>query len=158
VEVEGEGGMLVKLARCCTPVPGDRIVGFVTRGRGVSVHRADCPNILDLEREPERFVPVDWSADTTASFLVTIQIEALDRKHLLRDVTSMLGDLHINIVSAQVTTRRDRVAVLRFSFELGDPTHLKEALRLVESVDGVYDVYRVVPQGGSAVRRQEALG
>jgi len=147
VEVEGDSSMLVKLARCCTPVPGDRIVGFVTRGRGVSVHRADCSNVADLERDPERFVPVDWSGDTTSSFLVQIEVEALDRKHLLRDITSVLGDLHINITSAQVGTAKDRVARLRFTFELGDPSHLEEALRSIRRVTGVYDAYRAVPQG-----------
>jgi GTP diphosphokinase / guanosine-3',5'-bis(diphosphate) 3'-diphosphatase len=150
VEVEGDRGMLVKLARCCTPVPGDEIVGFVTRGRGVSVHRGDCSNVADLERDPERFIPVDWSGETTASFLVAIQIEALDRKHLLRDITAVLGDLHINITSAQVATRKDRVAVLRFSFELGDPTHLEYALRSIRGVEGVYDAYRMVPQAAGA--------
>jgi len=147
VEVEGDAGMLVKLARCCTPVPGDKIIGFVTRGRGVSVHRADCPNVADLERDAERFVPVDWSGESTASFLVSIRIEALDRKHLLRDITAVLGDLHINITSAQVATRKDRVAALTFTFELGDPTHLEYALRSVRNVEGVYDAYRLVPQG-----------
>ena len=146
VEVEGDSGMLVKLARCCTPVPGDAIVGFVTRGRGVSVHRSDCSNVGDLERDPERFVPVDWSGETTSSFLVQIEVEALDRKHLLRDITSVLGDLHINITAAQVGTAKDRVARLRFTFELGDPSHLEEALRAIRSVSGVYDAYRTVPQ------------
>ncbi|MEX2487315.1 MAG: TGS domain-containing protein, partial [Nitriliruptoraceae bacterium] len=150
VEVEGDRGMLVKLARCCTPVPGDGIVGFVTRGRGVSVHRADCPNVLDLQKDRDRFVPVDWSGESTASFLVTVQIEALDRKHLLRDITAVLGDLHINITSAQVVTRKDRVAVLTFSFELGDPTHLEYALRSVRGVDGVYDAFRLVPQAAGS--------
>ncbi len=150
VEVEGDAGMLVKLARCCTPVPGDDILGFVTRGRGVSVHRTDCTNVEDLRSEPERFVPVDWSGEAGTTFLVTVQIEALDRKHLLRDITAVLGDIHINIMSAQVTTRRDRIAVLRFSFELADPTHLDYALRSVRRVEGVYDAYRVVPQTQSS--------
>jgi GTP diphosphokinase / guanosine-3',5'-bis(diphosphate) 3'-diphosphatase len=145
VEVEGDAGMLVKLARCCTPVPGDLIVGYVTRGRGVSVHRADCPNVADLQQDADRFVPVDWSGESTSSFLVSVQIEALDRKHLLRDITAVLGDLHINITSAQVVTRKDRVAVLTFSFELGDPAHLEYALRSVRGVDGVYDAFRLVP-------------
>jgi hypothetical protein len=105
VEVEGDSGMLVKLARCCTPVPGDDIVGFVTRGRGVSVHRADCPNVVDLGANPSASSRSTGRATTTASFLVSIQIEALDRKHLLRDITEVLGDLHINITSAQVATR-----------------------------------------------------
>ncbi len=146
VTVEGDSGMLVQLARCCTPVPGDDIVGFVTRGRGVSVHRADCTNVVDLERDPDRFVPVDWTGTSTSSFLVQIEVEAIDRKHLLRDITEVLGDLHINIVSAQVGTARDRVARLRFGFELGDPSHLEEALRSVRRVSGVFDAYRVVPQ------------
>jgi GTP pyrophosphokinase len=149
--------MMVKLARCCTPVPGDDIRGFVTRGRGVSVHRRDCPNIGDLDREPERFVPVEWAPETTASFLATIQVEALDRKQLLRDITAVLGELHINITSAQVTTRRDRVAVLRVSFELGDPVHLKEAIRAVGRIDGVYDVYRVIPQVAGSAGPTEVL-
>ncbi len=148
IQVEGDGGMLVTLARCCTPVPGDEILGFVTRGRGVSVHRTDCPNVSDLRKHEERFVPVEWiGAGSGSTFLVAIEIEAFDRKHLLRDITAVLGDLHLNITSAQVTTRRDRQAVLRFTFELADPTHLNYALRSVRNVDGVYDAYRVVPGG-----------
>jgi GTP diphosphokinase / guanosine-3',5'-bis(diphosphate) 3'-diphosphatase len=151
VEVEGDTGMLVRLARCCTPVPGDAIEGFVTRGRGVSVHRVDCPNVGDLRQEPERFVPVDWAADSGSTFRVAVEVEAFDRKHLLRDVTSVLGDLHLSIVSAQVSTRPDRVAVLRFSFELADPAHLTHAISTIAGVEGVYDVYRVVPRAnGSA--------
>ena len=152
VEVEGDTGMLVRLARCCTPVPGDAIEGFVTRGRGVSVHRVDCPNVGDLRQEPERFVPVAWAADSGSTFRVAVEVEAFDRKHLLRDVTSVLGDLHLSIVSAQVATRPDRVAVLRFSFELADPAHLTHAISTIAGVEGVYDVYRVVPRavGSSA--------
>ena len=145
VEVEGDSGLMVKLARCCTPVPGDPIIGYVTRGRGVSVHHGECSNVADLETQPERIIDVDWTGESGSTFLVTVQIEALDRKHLLRDITAVLGDLHINIISAQVGTRRDRVAVLTFSFELADPAHLDHALKQVRSVDGVYDAYRVVP-------------
>jgi GTP diphosphokinase / guanosine-3',5'-bis(diphosphate) 3'-diphosphatase len=148
VTVEGDVGMLVRLARCCTPVPGDGIVGFVTRGRGVSVHREDCPNVPDLEQEPERFVPVDWASDAGTLFRVAVEVKAFDRKHLLRDITTVLGDLHISIVSANVAIRSDRVAVLRFSFELADPAHLTHAIRTMGGVDGVFDVYRVVPRPG----------
>jgi guanosine-3',5'-bis(diphosphate) 3'-pyrophosphohydrolase len=145
VEVEGDSSLMVKLARCCTPVPGDPIVGYVTRGRGVSVHHTACSNVADLRSEPERIIDVDWTGQSGSTFMVTVQIEALDRKHLLRDITAVLGDLHLNIISAQVATRRDRVAVLTFSFELADPAHLEHALKQVRSVDGVYDAYRVVP-------------
>jgi len=151
VEVEGDKGMLVRLARCCTPVPGDEIEGFVTRGRGVSVHRRDCPNVTDLRQEPERFVPVDWATDSGSTFRVAVEVEAFDRKHLLRDVTSVLGDLHLSIVSAQVMTRPDRVALLRFSFELADPAHLSHALRSIANVEGVYDVYRVIPRPSASL-------
>jgi guanosine-3',5'-bis(diphosphate) 3'-pyrophosphohydrolase len=140
----GESGDLwIKLARCCTPVPGDEILGFVTRGGGVSVHRTDCTNADDLRSEPERLVDVSWASSSTAVFLVAIQVEALDRHRLLSDITKALADEKVNILSASVTTSRDRVAVSRFSFEMGDPKHLGHVLRVVRNVEGVYDVYRV---------------
>jgi len=147
VAVVGDtGGMTdvwVKLARCCTPVPGDEIMGFVTRSGSVSVHRSDCTNSEDLKGQSERFVEVEWSASSNAMFLVSIQVEALDRHRLLSDVTKVLADEKVNILSASVTTSRDRVAVSRFAFEMGDPKHLGHLLRVVRNVEGVYDVYRV---------------
>ncbi len=133
----------IKLARCCTPVPGDEILGFVTRGGGVSVHRTDCTNADDLRSEPERLLDVSWASSSTAVFLVAIQVEALDRHRLLSDVTRVLSDERISILSASVTTSRDRVAVSRFTFELGDPKHLGHLLKAIRSVEGVYDVYRL---------------
>ncbi|HTK62329.1 MAG TPA: bifunctional (p)ppGpp synthetase/guanosine-3',5'-bis(diphosphate) 3'-pyrophosphohydrolase [Pseudonocardia sp.] len=147
VAVVGDtGGMTdvwVKLARCCTPVPGDDIMGFVTRSGSVSVHRSDCTNSEDLKGQSERFVEVEWSPSSNAMFLVSIQVEALDRHRLLSDVTKVLADEKVNILSASVTTSRDRVAVSRFAFEMGDPKHLGHLLRVVRNVEGVYDVYRV---------------
>jgi guanosine-3',5'-bis(diphosphate) 3'-pyrophosphohydrolase len=133
----------VKLARCCTPVPGDPIVGFVTRGQGVSVHREDCGNVAGLRAQPDRIVEVEWDPGSASVFLVQIQVEALDRSRLLSDVTRVLSDSHVNILSAQVTTSRDRVAVSRFTFEMADPTHLDHVLNVVRRVDGVFDVYRI---------------
>ncbi len=133
----------VKLARCCTPVPGDDILGFVTRGGGVSVHRKDCTNAGELLESPERLVDVEWAPSESSVFLVAIQVEALDRHRLLSDITKVLADEKVNILSASVTTSRDRVAVSRFSFEMGDPKHLGHVLKVVRSVEGVYDVYRV---------------
>ena len=146
VVVEGSSDVWVTLARCCTPVPGDQILGFVTRGRGVSVHRTDCPNAADLERDPDRLVDVRWDASTPSTFRVTVQVEALDRKHLLRDITTVLGDLALNILSAQVTTQRDRIAYLRFTFELADINHLDHVIAQVRRVEAVFDAYRVVPR------------
>ncbi|WP_285751852.1 bifunctional (p)ppGpp synthetase/guanosine-3',5'-bis(diphosphate) 3'-pyrophosphohydrolase [Lentzea sp. NBRC 105346] len=143
VIVKDAGDVWVKLARCCTPVPGDDILGFVTRGGGVSVHRTDCTNADDLMASPERLLDVEWAPSASSVFLVAIQVEALDRHRLLSDVTKVLADERVNILSASVTTSRDRVAVSRFSFEMGDPKHLGHVLKAVRSVEGVYDVYRV---------------
>jgi GTP diphosphokinase / guanosine-3',5'-bis(diphosphate) 3'-diphosphatase len=144
VEVTGAPDVWVRLSRCCTPVPGDQISGFVTHGHGVSVHRADCVNLAHLsDTQRERMVGVHWAPTDGSMFLVAIQVEALDRTRLLSDVARVLSDQHVNILSAIVTTTRDRVAISRFTFEMGDPKHLGHVLRAVRAIDGVYDVYRV---------------
>jgi guanosine-3',5'-bis(diphosphate) 3'-pyrophosphohydrolase len=147
VVVKGAEDVWVKLARCCTPVPRDPIIGFVTRGHGVSVHRADCPNAADLRRHANRLLEVEWDTSGPSSFAVTIQVEALDRTKLLRDITEVLSDHHVNIVSATVATGRDRVATLRFTFELAEISHLAHVLSSVKKVEGVFDAFRVVPHG-----------
>ncbi|MFT4125489.1 MAG: RelA/SpoT family protein [Gordonia sp. (in: high G+C Gram-positive bacteria)] len=143
VIVEGVDNVLIKLAKCCTPVPGDEIMGFVTRGGGVSVHRTDCTNAASLREQSERFIDVSWAPSPESVFLVAIQVEALDRHRLLSDVTKVLADERVNILSASVTTSRDRVAISKFTFEMGDPKHLGHVLNVVRNVEGVYDVYRV---------------
>jgi GTP pyrophosphokinase len=146
VMVKGLPDVWVKLGRCCTPVPGDAIVGFVTRGQGVSVHRGDCPNVKALRREPERLIEVSWAEGKPTTFVVAVQVEALDRTRLLSDIATALSDHHVNILSANSTTGRDRITRLRFAFELGDIGHLSSILAAVKRVDGVYDAYRVVPK------------
>ena len=143
VLVKGDSDVLVKLARCCTPVPGDEIIGFVTRGSGVSVHRSDCKNVEQLKLEPHRLMDVTWAPTNKSVFLVQIQIEALDRGGLLSDVTRVLSEHHVNILSASVSTRSDRVALSRFVFEIGDPQVLEHLLNAVRRIEAVYDVYRV---------------
>ncbi|AZC13931.1 MULTISPECIES: bifunctional (p)ppGpp synthetase/guanosine-3',5'-bis(diphosphate) 3'-pyrophosphohydrolase [unclassified Microbacterium] len=143
VLVRGAPDILVKLAKCCTPVPGDEIVGFVTRGSGVSVHRADCTNVRSLKEDPERLIEVEWAPTTKSVFLVQIQVEALDRSGLLSDVTRVLSEHHVNILSATVSTSNDRLAISRFVFEMGDTVHLDRVLNAVRRIDAVYDVYRV---------------
>jgi GTP pyrophosphokinase len=143
VLVRGAPDILVKLAKCCTPVPGDEIVGFVTRGAGVSVHRSDCKNVSSLLLEPERMIDVEWAATSKSVFLVQIQVEALDRSGLLSDVTRVLSENHVNILSATVSTSSERLALSRFVFEMGDTTHLDRVLNAVRRIDAVYDVYRV---------------
>ncbi|MCV2394537.1 bifunctional (p)ppGpp synthetase/guanosine-3',5'-bis(diphosphate) 3'-pyrophosphohydrolase [Actinotalea sp. M2MS4P-6] len=142
VRVKGVGDVWAKLAKCCTPVPGDDIVGFVTRG-AISVHRADCGNVVGLRKQPERIVEVEWEPGAGSVFLVQIQVEAIDRSRLLSDVTRVLSDHHVNILSATVSTSRDRVALSRFVFEMAETTHLNTVLAAVRKVDGVYDVYRI---------------
>ncbi|MEY4152334.1 MAG: hypothetical protein RL470_393 [Actinomycetota bacterium] len=143
VEVEGVDDVLVKLARCCTPVPGDSIMGFITKGSGISVHRDDCINASDLRaHQSERVVAVKWLAGAASVFLVNIQVEALDRSRLLADVTRTLSEQHVNILSAAVSTSKDRVAISRFTFEMADAKHLDSVLAAVRGIEGVYDVYR----------------
>ena len=143
VLVRGAPDILVKVAKCCAPVPGDEIIGFVTRGQGVSVHRADCRNTESLQREPERLIEVGWAPNSKAVFLVNIQVEALDRAGLLSDITRVLSEHHVNILSATVHTSKARVAISKFSFEMGDTTHLDRLLASVRGIDGIYDAYRV---------------
>ena len=143
IAVEGSAEVLVKLARCCTPVPGDEIMGFITRGSGVSVHRFDCVNAEDLRRHQlDRVVKVQWLAGAASVFLVNIVVEALDRPGLLSDVTRILSEEHVNILTAAVTTAKDRTAVLRFTFEMADAIHLDTVLVAVRRVEGVYEVAR----------------
>ena len=139
----GDPDVWIKLARCCTPVPGDAILGFVTRGHGVSVHRESCTNVSSLKEQENRMVEVDWEPTETSVFLVNIQVEALDRAGLLSDVTSALSEQHVNILSASVSTNKERLALSNFSFEMAEPHHLGAVLRSVRRVEGVYDAYRV---------------
>jgi len=143
VVVKGQDDVWAKLAKCCTPVPGDEILGFVTRGSGVSVHRTSCANAPGLLAQPERVVEVEWSGSSAGVFLVNIQVEALDRSRLLADVTRALSDQHVNILSASVSTGHDRIAMSRFTFEMADPKHLGSVLKSVRQVEGVFDAYRV---------------
>jgi GTP diphosphokinase / guanosine-3',5'-bis(diphosphate) 3'-diphosphatase len=146
VIVEGMDDLLVRLARCCTPVPGDPIVGFLTRGRGVSVHRDDCPNAKALQSVDEgRMISVWWDDRQQGTFIVAIQLEALDRTKLLRDVTTAISDQGIQIVASTTRAGRDGIATLTYTFELADPNHLEHVIQSVRRVDSVFDVYRVVP-------------
>lgn len=143
VVVKGATDVLVKLAKCCTPVPGDEIRGFITKGQGVSVHRTDCQNFLALERQGDRLVDVEWAPTSHSVFLVNIQVEALDRSGLLSDVTRVLSEHHVNILSATVQTSSSRLAISRFVFEMGNTMHLEHVLNAVRRIEGVYDAYRM---------------
>jgi GTP pyrophosphokinase len=149
VHVEGLDDVMVRLSRCCTPVPGDNIVGFVTAGRGVSVHRSDCANAVALSsRMGDRQIDVEWDGGPVGMFVASIEVEALDRARLLRDVSQVLSEHHVNIVSSFTSTGSDQVAHLRFEFELADPSHLESVLATIKRVESVYDAYRVLPGAG----------
>jgi len=143
VVVEGHEDMLVQLAQCCAPVPGDPIVGYVTVGRGVSVHRGDCTNVASLAARRERTVDVSWPSDVSGAFVVWIQVEALDRARLLRDVTSVISDTGANITASSTNTGDDRVAILKYEVELSDPSQLPRLLTDLRGVDGVYTAFRL---------------
>ncbi len=152
VHIEGMPDVLVRLSRCCTPVPPDEVMGFVTKGRGVTVHRADCANASALAEDSARVVDVEWSSEASSTmFVAAVEVKALDRSRLLRDVANALSDEHVNIVACTTSTGTDRVARMRFEFEFADPSHLQSVLRVIKRIDGVYDVYRVLPGVASAV-------
>ncbi|MBC7252594.1 MAG: bifunctional (p)ppGpp synthetase/guanosine-3',5'-bis(diphosphate) 3'-pyrophosphohydrolase [Actinobacteria bacterium] len=145
VRVEGVDNVLVRIAHCCNPVPYDPIVGFVTRGRGVSVHRADCPNACHMLENGYRRIEVSWDTRQPTSFQVEIRVEAMDRPRLLRDITTVLGEYHVNILTATMNINRENVAVSRFVFELANISHLEDILRNIRKVDSVFSAYRVIP-------------
>ena len=146
VHIEGMPDVLVRLSRCCTPVPPDEVMGFVTKGRGVTVHRADCANATALAEDSARVVDVEWSSDGSSTmFVAAVEVKALDRSRLLRDVANALSDEHVNIVACTTHTGSDRVARMRFEFEFADPSHLQSVLRVIKRIDGVYDANRVLP-------------
>ncbi len=145
VVVKGIDDVLVRLARCCNPVPGDEIIGFVTRGRGVSVHRTTCPNAAELLSSPERIIEVDWDSGSKATYQVEIFVEALDRLRLLQDVTMAIGESGVNILSSATTTHRDGLVDMRFLFEIGEMGRLDALLREVRLVDGVFEARRMLP-------------
>jgi GTP pyrophosphokinase len=157
VHVEGLDDVMVRLSRCCTPVPGDEIMGFVTRGRGVSVHRSDCSNAVSLaDGQGDRLIDVEWDTDIAAVFIASIEVKALDRSRLLRDVSAALADHHVNIVACNTITGSDRISKMRFDFELGEVSHLDRLLGAIKQIDGIYDAYRVLP-GKNEVERSEEL-
>jgi GTP pyrophosphokinase len=144
IHVEGFDDVLVRLSKCCTPVPGDEIMGFITRGRGVSIHRSDCANAGTFaDDQSSRLVDVEWDGSSTGTvFRASVEVVALDRSRLLRDVANELSEQHVNIVACSTHTGGDRVARMRFEFELADPGHLEAVLRTIKKIDGVYDAYR----------------
>lgn len=158
VHIEGMPDVLVRLSRCCTPVPPDEVTGFVTKGRGVTVHRADCANATALAEDSARVVDVEWSSDGSSTmFIAAVEVKALDRSRLLRDVANALSDEHVNIVACTTHTGSDRVARMRFEFEFADPSHLQSVLRVIKRIDGVYDANRVLPVVASVLLDAEDI-
>ncbi len=148
IYVEGLDDVMVRLSKCCAPVPGDDIIGFITRGRGVSIHRSDCSNAHALfSSDVERVIDVEWDREATGSFATSIELRSLDRSRLLADVTRVLSEYHVNILSSSSHAGKDRVSRMRFEFELADATHLESILNSLRQLDGVYSAYRLLPQG-----------
>jgi GTP pyrophosphokinase len=149
VMVKGVRDLPVRLAHCCYPVPGDRIIGFVTQGRGISVHRKNCPNINNLLRNRGRLVDVYWDKSQPATYQVEIEVEALDRTKLLQDISTVLAEAGVNIVSARVAIRKDKIAIFRFLFEIGNLRNIKQILVNIKKIDVVFDAHRVLPKNRS---------
>ena len=146
VVVEGVDDVMIRLAKCCTPVPPDEIMGFVTRGRGVSIHRSDCANGVALATgHANRLIDVEWDDDSGGTFAASIEVKAFDRTRLVGEVSTVLSDARVNIISSSTRTGADRISIMNFEFELGDSRHLEWLLNLMRQVDGVYDAYRILP-------------
>lgn len=155
VVVKGIDDVLVRLSRCCNPVPGDDILGFVTRGRGVSVHRADCPNAKDLMEQPERIIEVSWENEPSksTSYKVEVFLEALDRMNLLRDVAVMLSEVGANVLTSSTTSHRDGMVEMRFLFQVSDIQHIDIVLNKLHGIEGVFEARRMLP--GENVRKKK---
>ncbi len=146
VHVEGLDDIMIRLSRCCSPVPPDEIIGFVTRGRGVSIHRSDCLNGAELsEGQPDRLIEVEWDAEHQGQFPTTIEVRALDRGSLLVDVAKVLADHGLNVTGVSTETGNDAVAIMQFDFELADVSQLDSVLSSLYNVESVYEAYRLLP-------------
>ena len=147
IRVEGVADVPLRLAKCCRPVSGDPIVGYVSLGRGITIHRDDCPNVVALRKDPERFVPVSWDGDNETGFKVEIQVDAWDRHRLLEDLSRTFAEAGINIVEARCLVQHPMTRN-RFVIEVGDTQALKSAISRLRAIDSVFDAYRVIPAGG----------
>jgi GTP diphosphokinase / guanosine-3',5'-bis(diphosphate) 3'-diphosphatase len=146
VYVEGLDDVMIHLARCCSPVPGDSIMGFITQGRGVSVHRDDCSNAVALaQRLGERIIDVEWDGSAGGQYRAVLEIMAFDRSRLLLDVSKVVAEYHLNIISSSTTTSGARIVRMVFDVELADPEHLSSLLAALKGVDGVFDAFRQLP-------------
>lgn len=155
VTVKGLDDVLIRLSRCCNPVPGDRIIGFITRGRGVSVHREDCPNIADLLTTPERMIEVEWEGEGSGSYQVEVFIEAVDRLRLLQDVTVALAETGVNILSTTTATHKDGIVEMRFLFQVSETAFIEKILRELRAIEGVFDARRMLP--GETTRKRKSM-
>jgi GTP diphosphokinase / guanosine-3',5'-bis(diphosphate) 3'-diphosphatase len=144
IKVEGVDDVVVRLAKCCRPVPGDEIVGYVSLGRGITIHREDCKNVEALMKAPERFTEVSWAGDNATSYRVELQVDAWDRTRLLEDLSRTFSEVGVNILEANCTTKHPMVRN-RFVVEVGDSQQLKTCVNRLRSLDAVFDAYRVTP-------------
>jgi GTP pyrophosphokinase len=143
VKVKGARDVLMQLSRCCNPVPGDRILGYITRGRGLTIHAVDCPNLEALDYDRERLVEVEWDSATPSTHAVKVSVMAVDKTGVLANVSSAIAECHANISRAEIATREDRKAVLDFIVEISGTEHLDQVLKAIERVDGVITARRM---------------
>jgi GTP pyrophosphokinase len=144
ISVEGIDEVMLRLAKCCRPVPGDPIVGYISLGRGITIHREDCPNVAVLKRDPERFTEVSWDGDADTSFRVEIEVDGWDRHRLLEDMSRTFAEAGINILEARCIVNHPMVKN-RFVVEVGDTRTLDQTINRLRNIDAVFDAYRVTP-------------
>jgi GTP diphosphokinase / guanosine-3',5'-bis(diphosphate) 3'-diphosphatase len=146
IRVEGIDDVAVRLPQCCRPVPGDDVVGYISLGRGITIHRRDCPNVKALEKNPERFARIEWNSQTKTPARVEVQIEAYDRNHLLEDISRTFSESGISIIAAEIKTARNNMVKDRFVFDVPEIDYLETVLQRIRRIDTVYDAYRVTPR------------
>jgi GTP diphosphokinase / guanosine-3',5'-bis(diphosphate) 3'-diphosphatase len=144
ISVEGIDEVMLRIAKCCRPVPGDPIVGYISLGRGITIHREDCPNVAVLKKDPDRFTQVSWDGDADTAFRVEIEVDGWDRHRLLEDMSRTFAEAGINILDAHCTVNHPMVKN-RFVVEVGDTRALDQAINRLRNIDAVFDAYRVTP-------------
>ncbi|HAQ41319.1 MAG TPA: hypothetical protein DCM73_11120 [Clostridiales bacterium] len=143
VIIKGIDNVKIRFSKCCNPVPGDAIVGYITRGRGVSIHRADCTNIHDLnDTDDQRFIEVEWDTEKKATFLSELQIKALDRPRLLQEITNLYADAKLNAISLNLRINKEKVAIVDIGFEINETKQIEDLMKRIRRLDGVLEVYR----------------
>jgi GTP pyrophosphokinase len=142
IEISGLQGVLVKISRCCRPLPGEEIVGYVTKGRGVAIHRRDCPNLSDSHTQTEKLIAAKWNPASEETFPIDVEVEAFDRVGVLKDILEKVAEVGTNVSAANVKTKRGSMAIIKLGIDVKNVNHLNQVFAAIRKVSDVYEVAR----------------